>query len=121
MMAKITLGMLAAVGFAGQARAAGDFFEGNQLYAYCTSSFDYERGLCLGYIEGVVEYMEAVRSNNGKPRCVPPGTDSKAAATSVALASITSKSSPKTFTTTGSTSPEMVSPIRSPRKVSTST
>src|SRR5258708_23659171 len=77
MMAKITLGMLAAVGFAGQVRAAGDFFEGKQLYAYCTSSFDYERGLCLGYVEGIVEYMEAVRVNNDKPRCVPSGTDPK--------------------------------------------
>jgi Ssp1 endopeptidase immunity protein Rap1a len=76
-MIKIALGMLAAVDLAGQARAAGEFFDGNQLDAYCTSSVDYERGLCLGYIEGVVEYMEAVRSNNGKPRCVPPGTDSK--------------------------------------------
>jgi hypothetical protein len=37
----------------------------------------HERGLCLGYIEGVVEYMEAVRINNDKPRCVPPGTDPK--------------------------------------------
>ena len=77
MMTKIALGMLAAVGLAGEARAAGEFFEGNQLYAYCTSSFDYERGLCLGYVEGIVEYMEAVRANNDKPRCVPSGTDPK--------------------------------------------
>jgi hypothetical protein len=76
-MIKIALGMLAAVGLAGQARAAGEFFDGNQLDAYCTSSVDYERGLCLGYIEGVVEYMEAVRVNNDKPQCVPPGTDPK--------------------------------------------
>ena len=76
MMTKIALGMLA-VGLAGQARAAGDFFDGNQLYAYCTSSVDYERGLCLGYVEGVVEYMEAVRVNNDKPPCVPTGTDPK--------------------------------------------
>jgi hypothetical protein len=62
---------------AGEAWAAGDFFDGNQLYAYCTSSVDYERGLCLGYVEGVVEYMEAVRVNNNRPRCVPPGTDAK--------------------------------------------
>jgi hypothetical protein len=77
MMTKIAFGMLAAVGLAGQAQAAGDFFDGNQLYAYCTSSVDYERGLCLGYVEGVVEYMEAVRVNNDKPPCVPPGTDPK--------------------------------------------
>jgi Rap1a immunity proteins len=77
MIIRIAVGILAAVGPAGQARAAGEFFDGNQLDAYCTSSVDYERGLCLGYIEGVVEYMEAVRVNNDKPRCVPPGTDPK--------------------------------------------
>jgi hypothetical protein len=76
-MIKIALGMLAAVSLAGQVWAAGEFFDGNQLDAYCTSSVDYERGLCLGYIEGVVEYMEAVRVNNDKPRCVPAGTDPK--------------------------------------------
>ena len=36
------------------------------------------------------------------------------------LASSGSRSSPKTFTTTGAVSPESVSPMRSPRKVSTS-
>jgi Rap1a immunity proteins len=74
----LALGMVVALlTLAGEARAARDFFDGNQLYAYCTSSVDHERGLCLGYVEGVVEYMEAVRVNNDNPRCVPPGTEAK--------------------------------------------
>jgi hypothetical protein len=80
MKTKLALGMVvvtALLTLAGEARAAADFFDGNQLYAYCTSSVDYERGLCLGYIEGVVEYMEKVRVNNDKPPCVPAGTEAK--------------------------------------------
>jgi hypothetical protein len=78
MKTKLALGMVVALPvLAVEARAAGDFFDGNQLYAYCTSSVDYERGLCLGYVEGVVEYMEEVRVSNNKPHCVPSGTGAK--------------------------------------------
>jgi hypothetical protein len=72
-MTKLALGVvMALLTLTGEARAA--FMDGNALYADCTSNNYVERGKCLGYVEGVVDNLEEIRSARNVPVCVPNGT-----------------------------------------------
>lgn len=55
------------------ARAA-QYMNGEALLSNCAgASISY--GLCIGYIEGVVDYADIVRLKLGFPACVPPGVE----------------------------------------------
>jgi peptidase E len=45
-----------------------NFYDGNQLYQYCTSDNSVEGGLCLGYITGVADVLQ---NQNGNNICLP--------------------------------------------------
>jgi hypothetical protein len=74
-MIKLALGVVIALTvLTGEGRAGVSFRDGNKLYAACTTTSDYEQGLCLGYVEGAVDYFEGLRSYSHEPQCVPDGT-----------------------------------------------
>jgi len=54
---------------AGNAQAG--FLDGNQLYQFCTASDDLSQMQCLGYVEGVADYLNLISAENHRPLCVP--------------------------------------------------
>ncbi len=58
--------------------AHAEYFSGILLNKYCNSNSDYEKGMCLGYIVGVVDSFNTTYSVNGEKRifCIPPGVTS---------------------------------------------
>ena len=58
---------------------ANTFQNGNDLLAKCreTESLPvdqyFQRGFCLGYIEGIADYLELVRETSGLGSCIPRG------------------------------------------------
>jgi hypothetical protein len=71
-MTKLALGAMALLTLTAEARAA--FMDGNALHADCTSNNYVERGTCLGYVEGVVDNLDEIRSAQNVRRCIPDGT-----------------------------------------------
>ena len=63
--------------FAGSA-ARAEYFSGILLNQYCTSDSAYEKGMCLGYIVGVVDSFNTTYALKGSERvfCIPPGVTS---------------------------------------------
>ena len=48
--------------------------DGNELLGFCTSSDDWERGTCFGYIRGADATLSLwALSNKAKPYCAPAG------------------------------------------------
>jgi hypothetical protein len=73
-MTKLALGVVVALTVltgqvqAGEPRAG--FMDGNELYADCTGSTDsFQRGVCLGYIQGVADHIDEVRWGRNEPQC----------------------------------------------------
>jgi hypothetical protein len=70
-------GLIALVADAGMAQAG--FKDGNSLLTECRETESrpsdqyYQRGFCLGYIEGIADYLELVRETSGLKPCVPSG------------------------------------------------
>lgn len=68
-------GLIALVADAGMAQAG--FKDGNTLLAECREAESrpadqhFQRGFCLGYIEGIADYLELVRERSGLQPCVP--------------------------------------------------
>jgi hypothetical protein len=68
-------GLIALVADAGMAQAG--FKGGNTLLAECRETESrpadqqFQRGFCLGYIEGIADYLELVRERSGLQPCVP--------------------------------------------------
>lgn len=56
---------------------AAVYVRGNDLLRYCAdSSTPSEQGLCIGYIEGVEDYSDALSEVRDKhPQCVPAGVE----------------------------------------------
>jgi hypothetical protein len=52
---------------------ADRFFDGNRLYALCTSPDYIEQAECVGYAEGTIDLMEWIREMGNRPPCVPHG------------------------------------------------
>jgi hypothetical protein len=53
---------------AGEPRAG--FVDGNELYADCTGPPDsFQRGVRLGYIQGVADHIDEVRWGRDEPQC----------------------------------------------------
>lgn len=54
--------------------AAGSaFLNGNDLYAYCTGSDNFTRGICLGYVEGMADSIGVMESvSKAAVFCIPP-------------------------------------------------
>jgi len=50
---------------------ADRFFDGNRLYALCTSAAYIEQSECVGYLEGTIDLMEWIQEMGNKPPCVP--------------------------------------------------
>ena len=50
---------------------ADRFFDGDKLYALCTSADYIEQAECVGYAEGTVDLMEWIREMGKRPPCVP--------------------------------------------------
>lgn len=53
------------------------FFDGNQLLDRCTSSDVIKHGVCIGYIQGVMDTIEAIRYTNKRVACLPVNTTEK--------------------------------------------
>jgi hypothetical protein len=55
--------------------SAGSFFkDGNDIYMQCTApTGDTQRGICLGYIEGIADAMERNATNGWEISGVHPG------------------------------------------------
>ena len=73
-MIKLALGVvMAPMVLAGQAQAGeprAGFMDGNELYADCTGSTDsFQRGVYLGYIQGVADHIDEVRWGRNEPQC----------------------------------------------------
>jgi hypothetical protein len=49
------------------------FFDGNRLYALCTSQDTFSQGVCVGYVTAAVDHMEVRELNLHKPHCLPKG------------------------------------------------
>jgi Rap1a immunity proteins len=77
-MIKLALGVaMALTVLTGEARADGGrgFYDGNKLYEICISTNVYDEGVCLGYVEGVVDHMDWMRLTG--PQCIPAGTEAR--------------------------------------------
>jgi hypothetical protein len=60
-------------GIAGAAETGSAFLNGNDLYAYCTASENFKRGICLGYIEGLADSIGVMQSISAAVVvCFPP-------------------------------------------------
>jgi hypothetical protein len=72
-------GLIALVADAGMAQVG--FKDGNTLLAECRETESrpadqhFQRGFCLGYIEGIADYLELVRERSGLQPCVPDAAD----------------------------------------------
>jgi hypothetical protein len=55
-----------------------EYFSGILLNKYCNSDSSYEKGMCLGYIVGVVDSFNTTYALKGgkKVFCIPPGVTS---------------------------------------------
>ncbi len=55
-----------------------EYFSGILLNKYCNSESNYEKGMCLGYIVGVVDSFNTTYALKGEKRvfCIPPGVTS---------------------------------------------
>jgi hypothetical protein len=74
MLSKVALGAVTLLALVGKAEAGG-FYDGNKLYAICTSDDYYDKVHCLGYIEGAADYLDFARVIfQRKPDCIPVGT-----------------------------------------------
>ena len=53
-----------------------NYMDGNELYEDCASANDayVKQGICLGYLQGVVDTLDMVRETNGVAQCIPTGT-----------------------------------------------
>jgi hypothetical protein len=72
----VLVGAFAAVAIYAQVAEAGfpgHFLSGNELYGYCTSAEGFGIGLCRGYVEGVIDHLEATRANANMPACLHTG------------------------------------------------
>ncbi len=58
--------------------AQAEYFSGILLNKYCNSESSYEKGMCLGYIVGVVDSFNTTYALKGVKRvfCIPPGVTS---------------------------------------------
>ncbi|NIU08740.1 MAG: hypothetical protein GWN81_07780 [Phycisphaerae bacterium] len=58
--------------------ARAEYFSGILLNKYCHSESSYEKGMCLGYIVGVVDSFNTTYALRGEKRvfCIPPGVTS---------------------------------------------
>ena len=58
--------------------AQAEYFNGILLNQYCNSNSAYEKGMCLGYIVGVVDSFNTTYAlkENEKIFCIPPGVTS---------------------------------------------
>jgi hypothetical protein len=58
--------------------AFAEYFSGILLNKYCHSESSYEKGMCLGYIVGVVDSFNTTHAVSGEKRvfCIPPGVTS---------------------------------------------
>lgn len=58
--------------------AHAEYFSGILLNKYCSSESSYEKGLCLGYIVGVVDSFNTTSTIKGENQifCIPPGVTS---------------------------------------------
>jgi hypothetical protein len=57
--------------------AQAGFMDGYRLYELCTSQDNRDQDLCLGYVQGAVDYLEWVRREQNRPACIPLGTPAK--------------------------------------------
>lgn len=55
------------------AQSVQGFKDGNELLRICTSRLPFESGICLGYLQGIADQMEAMRSANKARPCLPAG------------------------------------------------
>jgi hypothetical protein len=55
-----------------------EYFSGVLLNKYCNSQSDYEKGMCLGYIVGVVDSFKTTSTVKGEKKifCIPQGVTS---------------------------------------------
>jgi hypothetical protein len=53
---------------------AAQYMNGDDLLRNCDGN-GIRYGLCLGYVEGVVDDADMVRLKSGRPECVPPGVE----------------------------------------------
>jgi hypothetical protein len=51
----------------------GQFLSGNDLFKKCTSDGTVDGHFCLGYVMGVADELELLRSVDGKPPCIAQG------------------------------------------------
>jgi hypothetical protein len=63
-----------AVLFSRPVAGAAYFESGNSLYRYCTGNLS-QVELCLGYLEGVVDHLEADREYQKKAPCIHAGVE----------------------------------------------
>ncbi len=63
--------VVAAASTPGEAANTAFILTGNDLYGHCKAPNVYEAGQCLGYIEGVIDQLEASRADGHLPECLP--------------------------------------------------
>ena len=70
--------LLLALSFAPVNFAHAEFFNGGLLSKYCSSESNYEKGMCLGYIVGVVDSFNTTNALKGEKKvfCIPPAVTS---------------------------------------------
>jgi hypothetical protein len=58
--------------------ASGAYFNGSLLNKYCLSESSYEKGMCLGYVVGVVDSFNTTNpiKTSKKIICIPPAVTS---------------------------------------------
>ena len=68
------LNLFLAFSLASANSASAEYFGGVLLNKYCSSESQYEQGMCLGYVVGVVDSFNTTNSMKGarKVFCIPP-------------------------------------------------
>ena len=56
-MRSVLIAVLAGVVASAPGAAAGEFMSGNDLYGHCSSAVYVDRGICHGYVIGVVDIL----------------------------------------------------------------
>jgi hypothetical protein len=55
------------------------FESGNELFRHCNSNNGGDMGICIGYIQGVVDELESINAMGKHPHCTPLGAEASQA------------------------------------------